>query len=117
VRLPLWTISGSRCPNSGRCSFRPSKTVSTSDGRACPTTERAAKAFGGAAVRAATARRTGALPPYGMNSGPLSVNALRNSRIAPIDCVVSCGQVIDFVHAVAANWAGIFVSFSKNSTW
>ena len=55
-------------------------------------------------------------PPYGMNSGPLSVNALRNSRIAPIDCVVSCGQVIDFVHAVAANWAGIFVLFSKNRT-
>jgi hypothetical protein len=54
---------------------------------------------------------------YGMNSGPLSVNALRNSRIALIDCVVSCGQVIDFVHAVAANWAGIFVLFSKNRTW
>ena len=32
-----------------------------------------------------------------MISGPLSVNALRNSRIALSDCVVSCEQVIDFV--------------------
>ena len=31
--------------------------------------------------------------------------------------VLSVGQVIDFVHAVAANWAGMFVLFSKSRTW
>ena len=54
---------------------------------------------------------------YGMSSGPLSVNAARNSRMAPSACVLSVGQVIDFVHAVAANCAGMFVSFSNIRTW
>jgi hypothetical protein len=68
---------------------------------------------------AARAART--TPPplqaYGMSSGPLSVNALRNSRMAPSACVDSVGQVIDFVHAVAANWAGMSVLFSNSMMW
>jgi hypothetical protein len=65
----------------------------------------------------ARATRTTPAPAYGMSSGPLSVNAVRNSRIAPSACVDSVGQVIDFVHAVAANWAVMSVLFSNSRMW
>jgi hypothetical protein len=52
-----------------------------------------------------------------MNSGPLSVKALRNAVRALIDCGLSESQVMERVHAVAANLLGMFVSFSNISVW
>ena len=45
------------------------------------------------------------------------MKASRNERKAASELASSVGQVMERVHAVAANSAGMFVLFSKNSMW
>ena len=89
----------------------------------CGTTSATGRRRGGRRPRArAEPRRTAATHStattgYGMNSGPLSVNALRKLRMTASDCGVSLSQVRSFVHAASANCDGMFVLFWNMRTW
>ena len=88
-------------------------------GRAAGALRRRAQALRGRARRrlGGAVRGVPAARAYGMNSGPLSVKALRNAVSALTLCGVSLVQLIECVHAVAATSSGMFVLFSNMSVW